>query len=242
MRILLSLAVLIPLSIFPSCRHAAGRAESQTFSPGDTIPASYLAAHPYQDFFTVSPIPDGIFEMMKGKSFKDNCTVPREDLCYVLCLHKDLQGRNIVGEMVVSKRIGRKIADILLQLYEAGYPIERMRLPDYWDAVDEMMMRDNNSSGFNFRAIAGTTKLSKHSLGIAVDINPLYNPYVKARKDGSLIVEPATAGPYVDREAKYDYKIKADDLCCRLFKENGFEWGGDWTSCKDYQHFELIEK
>lgn len=72
---------------------------------------------------------------------------------------------------------------------------------------------------------------------MAVDINTLYNPYVKT-VDGELTIEPAGAGDYVDRNADFPYKIDHDDLCYQLFTEHGFTWGGDWTSCKDYQHFE----
>lgn len=98
-------------------------------------------------------------------------------------------------------------------------------------------MSDNNSSAFNFRFISHTTKISKHGLGMAVDINTLYNPYVKT-VDGNLSVEPANAADYVDRSADFPHKIDHDDLCYQLFTEHGFTWGGDWTHSKDYQHFE----
>ena len=114
-----------------------------------------------------------------------------------------------------------------------------MRLIDNYEADDELSMRDNNSSAFNFRFISHTTKVSKHGLGLAVDINTLYNPYTKTLRDGTRIVEPATGEPYLDREASFPYKIVRGDLCWRLFTERGFTWGGDWTSVKDYQHFEL---
>ena len=110
-----------------------------------------------------------------------------------------------------------------------------------YDADDETQMRDNNSSSFCYRAIAGTTKLSKHARGLAIDINTLYNPYYKDRADGTRFIQPATAEAYCDRTWDFPYKIDHDDLCFRLFTEAGFEWGGDWTSCKDFQHFELIE-
>ncbi|MBQ8128592.1 MAG: M15 family metallopeptidase, partial [Prevotella sp.] len=51
-----------------------------------------------------------------------------------------------------------------------------------------------------------------------------------------------TAEAYCDRTWDFPYKIDHNDLCFRLFTEAGFEWGGDWTSCKDFQHFELIEE
>lgn len=175
---------------------------------------------------------------MLGKTYKKNCTVARSELRYLRCLHVDKDGRNIVGEMVVNKAIAADVLDILRKLYEAKYPIERMRLIDYWDADDEKAMRDNNSSSFNFRFISHTKIVSKHGRGLAVDINTLYNPYHKHLKNGKEVVEPATARPYLDRSKHHAYMIKKGDLCYRLFKEKGFRWGGDWKHSKDYQHFE----
>ena len=103
--------------------------------------------------------------------------------------------------------------------------------------IEDNSMSDNNSSAFNFRFISHTTKISKHGMGMAVDINTLYNPYVKA-VDGELSIEPANAADYVDRSKDFSHKIDHDDLCYKLFTEHGFEWGGDWTHSKDYQHFE----
>ena len=97
-------------------------------------------------------------------------------------------------------------------------------------------MSDNNSSAFNFRYISYSTKLSKHALGLAVDINTLYNPYVKY-VDGRRNVEPANAEKYTDRSIEFPHKIDHDDLCYKVFAEHGFEWGGDWEHAKDYQHF-----
>ena len=187
--------------------------------------------------FYVSEIPDDIFEKMQGKSYKADCTVPREDLRYVHVLHMGFDGETKEGELVVNKAIADDVCDIFEKLYEADYPIEKIRLIDEYDADDEASMSDNNSSAFNFRFISHTTKISKHGLGMAVDINTLYNPYVKT-VDGKRSVEPANASDYVDRSADFPYKIDHDDLCYRLFKEHGFSWGGDWQHSKDYQHFE----
>ena len=70
------------------------------------------------------------------------------------------------------------------------------------------------------------------------DINPLYNPCVRRQKDGTLLIQPETGKPYVDRKKLFRYKISRSDLCYRLFTRYGFRWGGDWRSLKDYQHFE----
>ena len=188
--------------------------------------------------FYITEITDEIFERIEGKSFKEDCTLPREDLRYLRVLHKNLDGETLEGEMIVNKYIAEDVLDILQKLYEADYPIERMQLVDDYDADDELSMEANNSSSFNFRFISHSTKVSKHGLGLAVDINTLYNPYVKT-VDGELIIEPVTAEPYTHREDDFPYKIEKDDLCYQLFIEHGFEWGGDWGNRKDYQHFEI---
>ena len=199
------------------------------------VSASY--AEENQGFY-VKKIDDEIFAHIKGKSFKDNCTLPREDLRYLHVLHKDLDGNTHEGEMICNVYIAKDVIEIFKALYDADYPIEKIRLVDEYNADDELSMRDNNSSSFNFRFISHTTKISKHGLGMAVDINTLYNPYTKV-VDGKRILEPATAEEYVDRTKNFSYKIDENDLCYKLFIAHGFEWGGSWKSAKDYQHFEL---
>ena len=187
--------------------------------------------------FFISEIPDDIFEKMQGKSYKADCTLPRENLRYIHVLHVGFDNQVHEGELVVNKDIADDVLEIFKELYEAGYQIEKVRLVDEYDADDEASMSDNNSSAFNFRFISHTTKISKHGMGMAVDINTLYNPYVKT-VDGELSIEPANAADYVDRSKDFSHKIDHDDLCYKLFTEHGFEWGGDWMHSKDYQHFE----
>lgn len=189
------------------------------------------------DDFYISEIPDDIFAKMQGKSYKEDCTVPREDLRYVHVRHMGFDGEVKAGELVVSRKIADDVLEIFEELYKADYPIEKVRLVDEYDADDEASMSDNNSSAFNFRFISHTTRISKHGLGMAVDINTRYNPYVKT-VNGKLSIEPANGADYVDRSKDFPYKIDHDDLCYKLFTEHGFTWGGDWTHSKDYQHFE----
>lgn len=208
------------------------------YQPGDTVPESVIRARGDKAFFSSTPISDEVFALMRGKSFKPDCTTSRSQLRYLRCLHTDKNGRSIVGEMVVSKSIAQDVLHILQQLYHAKYPIERMRLIDYWNGEDEPAMRANNSSGFNFRWISHTHTVSKHGRGLAVDINTLYNPYHKRLRNGQEVIEPATGKPYLDRSLNHPYMIKRGDLCYRLFRAKGFRWGGDWKTMKDYQHFE----
>lgn len=188
--------------------------------------------------FTAQPIPDSVFQRMKGRSYPEGCTVARADLRYLRLSYVDAEGREHVGEMVCNKAISQDVLAIFRELYRQRYPIQRIRLIDDYEASDERSMRDNNTSSFCYRTISGTTKLSKHSLGLAVDVNTLYNPYVRTGKDGRRIVEPSTAVKYVDRTKSFPYKIVKGDLLHRLFLQHGFRWGGSWRTMKDWQHFE----
>lgn len=204
--------------------------------------ASILAFGGVDKCFAAEKIPDGVWQRMQGKTYKKNPYIGRGDLRHIRALHWDYDQKSHIGEMIVNKQIADVVVGIFRKLYDAKYPIQRMVLPDVYDADDETQMRDNNSSSFCYRAIAGTTKLSKHARGLAIDINTLYNPYYKDRTNGTRYVQPATATKFCNRSWNFPYKIDKTDLCYKLFTEAGFEWGGTWTSCKDYQHFEWIEK
>ena len=189
------------------------------------------------DSFRIETVDDAVFARIEGKSFAKGCTVPRTDLRYLKVMHCNAEGEELEGELICHKDIADDLLAIFKELYKARYPIERMVLIDEYDADDEASMQDNNTSAFNFRFISGTRKLSSHSRGMAIDINPRYNPYVRVRK-GRTLISPANAQAYADRSKDFPYKVVKGDLCYRLFKKYGFSWGGDWKNSKDYQHFE----
>ena len=114
-----------------------------------------------------------------------------------------------------------------------------MCLVDEYDADDEASMAANNTSAFNYRKIANSNKMSKHSQGLAIDINPQINPYIT-----SYGIAPKNGKIYKNREVKScqgkyrNYMIHHGDKVYRIFKKYGFRWGGDWKHSKDYQHFE----
>lgn len=210
-----------------------------SFMPGDTVPDHWIATTGADRFFTVSEISDSVFAVMEGRTFKEDCTVPRDSLMYLTCLHRTADSTAVVGEMVIHRSVAPAVLEIFRKLYEACYPIEKMRLMDNYDADDDASMLDNNSSAFNFRRISRTSLISKHGMGRAVDINPLYNPNYKVLRDSTVLIKPEGSGKYLNRSADFPYKIVRGDLCWCLFKELGFNWGGDWGNSKDYQHFEL---
>lgn len=188
--------------------------------------------------FVVEPISDALFERINGKSFVANSDIKRSDLRHLRLLHYDGEGKVRQGELICHRSIAQDLKEIFEELYRQKYPIERIQLIDEYGADDEQSMRANNTYCFCYRKIAGSKKLSKHAQGLAIDINPLYNPCVRTGKNGQRIVQPSTAGKFVDRSKKFKYKINKQDLCYKLFIQHGFTWGGNWRSLKDYQHFE----
>lgn len=194
-----------------------------------------VAAYGEDACFTVSVISDDVFARMVGKTYKSNCTIPRDELRYIRVLHKNIDGDILTGEIVMHESVANEICEIFHELYRADYPIERMRLADDYDADDRASMGDNNTSGFNFRLVEGTDHLSNHARGLALDINPFYNPYCIP---STGYVSPPGAQDYANRSAEFPYKIEEGDLLYTLFMEHGFRWGGHWNSPKDYQHFE----
>ena len=220
------------------CHSEEAGSRRKNLPPGTILSVTDLESAELSDFFTSAPIDSAVFARIDGLSYKEGCPVSVEDLRYLRILHKDLEGRTLIGEMIANQSIADDLLEIFRALYDAGYPIERMRLIDDYGADDETSMQANNSSCFNFRKKAHINSISKHAYGEAVDINPLYNPYYRVTSAGARIIEPASGEPYVDRAADFPYKIERGDLCHRLFLEHGFHWGGSWTRSKDYQHFE----
>lgn len=209
-----------------------------TWKSGAIVSEKAIQKFGIEKCFAIESINNLVFARMQGKSFKNDGLIQRSNLRYLRVLHVDEKGKIHLGEMVCHHSIANDLIDIFRQLFDARYPIERMVLIDEYHADDEASMRANNSSCFNYRQVKGSGKLSKHAQGLAVDINPLYNPCVKHSANGKMIVQPSTATKYVNRSTKYPYKIVKGDLLYQLFIQHGFKWGGAWRSLKDYQHFE----
>ena len=195
-----------------------------------------------EDSFYYMPLDDELTAYITGKSYPAATDPTPEisyaDLRYVHILYVNFDGETTEGELICNEKIASDLLVIFYKLYLAEYQLERVELIDVYDADDDASMEANNTSCFNYRVVEGTDKLSKHAYGLAIDINPFYNPYVRYNKDGSLYIDPEGSETYADRSKTFPYKIDENDLCYRLFKEHGFTWGGDWNSLKDYQHFQ----
>lgn len=196
-------------------------------------PTTDLLPPPADDAFhsTVGPVTDAIRQRM-GETWSPRCPVALGDLRYLTVSFRGFDGRAHTGELVVAAQEAQGVVSVFATLFDAGYPIEEMRLPTTADLDAPPTGDGNNTAGLVCRATTGGTSWSAHAYGLAIDLNPFLNPYLK----GDLVV-PERASAYLDRTRTQPGIIHAGDVVVRAFAAIGWEWGGAWSSLKDYQHF-----
>ncbi|MEK7627050.1 MAG: M15 family metallopeptidase [Patescibacteria group bacterium] len=137
------------------------------------------------------------------------------------------------GQLIIDKRLKKDIDEIFKLARQIKFPIEKAVPISAYGWNDDISMKHNNTSGFNYRKIANTARLSNHAYGFAIDINPQLNPCIK---DGKILPDGANYNPTKPGTFNIEHSI------VKKFKELGWIWGGDWKSLKDYQHFEKVLK
>lgn len=193
----------------------------------------------YRDGFYQETLSDTLIERITGSSYHENDDISLDQLRFLHVLYYDFNNEIKDGELICNKQIADDLLEIFSTLYDNAYQIDKIQLIDVYDADDDLSCADDNTACFNYRVVAGSTTLSKHALGMAIDINPFYNPYV-TYPDGKERISPAGSEVYADRSNDNPHMIRKGDLCYQLFIDHGFTWGGEWKSLKDYQHFQKV--
>ena len=147
------------------------------------------------------------------------------------------------GEIMVLAAVAPEVSQLFRQLYQRRFPLARARLIEHYQGDDAASMQDNNTSAFNNRQITGGGPPSLHAYGLAIDINPLQNPYVQPGQQGAARFSPPAGIAYMNRLAQRPGKPVRPGMAepvVRLFAEHGFTvWGGYWDTPVDYQHFQF---
>lgn len=234
-RLALVLALLLGAS---SCTDVeAAPARIATADPAaPTVPATSApspAAPTFQG--TVEVLPAGVVAQMTGVSWKPGCPVPLAALRLVRVSYRGFDGLIHSGELVAHADVSGALVRVFGKLFDAGFPIRKMVRVDAYGADDHASMADDNTSMFNCRRAEGSTSWSRHAYGKAIDINTVENPYVRGRT-----VLPPAGRAFLDRANVRPAMIVAGDVVTRAFAAEGFRWGGDYRSLKDYQHFEIL--
>lgn len=219
----------------------------KNYSAGTVISSDKIDRDNLSQYFTSQTIEEGdsVYNRIYGQSYVDNSNIGLDDLRYLKMLHVNFDGEYQVGEMIVNADVASEVMEIFEILCAEGYEIYSMHLiDDYWagdpDDSDWYSIDANNTSCFCYRTATGSGNLSKHALGRAIDINPQQNPYVTYDSDGVAHYSHDNASSYVyGRSSDTDHVITTSDRAYDLFTDYGWTWGGNWSSPKDYQHFQL---
>ncbi len=229
--------------------------ESEETPEPEQTPEPIPTETPLQSRGTIEKIPETVWNGMQGISYTPNNNIGYEDLRYLTVPHWNFSGEYTTGHIIVNAAVAEDVINIFEELFNIKYPIEHMEPIDMYNnmqtaelnSLDRASMGNNNTSCFCYRVVAGTSNLSKHALGRAIDLNPKTNPWVNG---GS--VSPKNAVKYADRtrssinnpaewtETEKQAFIGLDTEVYRIFTKYGWEWGGNWTSYQDYQHFQKV--
>jgi hypothetical protein len=146
------------------------------------------------------------------------------------------------GEIMVMDAAAENVLRILMKLREIRFPIAKAKLINQYEGNDDASIADDNTAAFNSRNVAGTNSLSLHAYGLAIDLNPLENPYVQ-RSGGKLIFSPPAGARFTNRfkgDPEKQLRFGLAEAAIDVFADEGFlEWGGVWKSSTDYQHFQV---
>ena len=189
---------------------------------------------------------DRVYKRMNGKSLPKGNSA--SNLSYVKLIHIDFKGRIKVGELVVSRRVSKRVKKIFYKLYKHKYQIRKMHLIDNYfpkkfknrdkaaRKADKNSMNKDNSSAFNYRHVADpgsgrAAGLSAHSYGTCIDINPFENPWAPG---GKVAKNQRRSAKYANRRnKKLKHMIHRNSYITKVFEKYGFGWGAP-----DYQHFQ----
>ena len=172
-------------------------------------------------------------DQMRGVSWHEDLPSPAlEDLRLLRIPFVDFEARDQMGQLITVKTLAPQVVEIFARLHEQRFPIASMRPMHEFSGDDGASMAANNSSCFNSRRIIGSTRISLHALGQAIDINPIQNPVIR---DGA--VRPDAGKLYCNREERRPGMFYSDCDATRVFLEAGWSWGGNWENPKDYHHF-----
>lgn len=183
--------------------------------------------------FGIKDIPLNIQNKMIEKNiWSSKCIIPMSKLKLLNLSHYNFDNKVEVGQMVVLDKIANSVIAIFSELFTLKFPIHTIKLIDEFDGDDILSMNANNSSCFNFRKIEGSELLSLHAYGLAIDINPIQNPFIQK---GEIL--PDQGKDFIDRRT---IKPGMVEPVVEIFYKHGFTvWGGNWQEPIDYHHFQV---
>jgi D-alanyl-D-alanine carboxypeptidase-like protein len=196
----------------------------------------------------ITSVPPNIQQLMKEGTWRPNCPIPIKDLSYIQISYWGFDNQVHQGEIIVHQQVAAEVLDIFKQLFTIHFPIQQVEIPEKLAHSQKLTkpfdlllyaVNANDTYGFFCREDTQTPgRFSAHSWGLAIDINPFYNPMA-----GSEEVAKMQKGRlYLNRNLKHIGMISAGDPLFNIFTEYGWQWGGFFEKGADYMHFEKLIK
>lgn len=169
---------------------------------------------------------------MTPSVWRRGCPVALRDLRHVSLPFIGFGGRARRGALVVNATVAGDVVAIFRALYRDRVPIRRMRPIQAYRGDDFASIEADNTSAFNCRPATGSRTWSQHAYGLAIDINPIENPYVS----GGRTSHPASVA-FLDRDRIRPGMAVEGGPLVAAFDARGWSWGGRWSGTVDHQHF-----
>lgn len=135
------------------------------------------------------------------------------------------------GQILTNESIAGELENIFTFILETRFPVEKVIPVVRYNWDDELSMQDNNSYSFCYRNV----EYSKHAHGMAMDINPYFNPQRMKKpttKHPDILPEGAVYDPQVPGTLYPRHPVVEE------FKKHGFKWGHHFRKKYDDHHFE----
>jgi hypothetical protein len=187
---------------------------------GAKSPAERLDAPDLKDMLTTPYLPGStpppVFDSDPGRA---------RNAAFFLAMYGDCQKGGVSANLVAVTWLPKKWGKTLQATRINGVA---ERLAAVSAELDQLPARFDPylyppAGTYNCRPIAGTTRLSPHGLGIAIDLATKHTDYWRWNKAGS--------------DGRYPYRNRIPEEIVAIFERHGFIWGGKWYHY-DTMHFE----
>ena len=188
---------------------------------------------------TIQPLPAPVRTELSGRYWHAGCPVQMSQLRLLTVTHWGFDGSTHTGQLVVNRDAAAPLARVFAKLYDLRFPIRHLQLDDAYGPKSSQPADGDISDSFECRqavpspcsGASASGHWSNHAYGLAVDLNPVENPYV-----GCGATRDRASRPFLDRTRIRPGMVTP--AVVKAFASIGWGWGGSWTgSTKDYMHF-----
>jgi hypothetical protein len=191
--------------------------------------------------YSIQPLSKPLRAQLTPRFWRPGCPVALWKLRVLTVSHWGFHGTVRTGQLIVHRDVAVPLSRVFRRLHELRFPIRHMRLDDLYGPEQGWPADGDVSGSFHCRqavpspCTGGTASgsWSNHAYGLAVDLNPVENPYVGCGRTR----DPARSR-YLDRSRLLKGMVTPGVV--RAFRAIGWGWGGAWTgNTKDYMHFSI---